>query len=55
MATVERLAELYTKVKTGTATEDERCEYQIGIKTSCVDEKFLTSWVHDAAKRLTTK
>lgn len=55
MATINRLAELYAKVKNKTATEDEKCEYEIGMKTSCIDEKFLTSWVQEAAEKLTNK
>lgn len=55
MATISELASLYDKIHNGTATQDDHLRYQLGIETSCIDEKFLTRWVAEAAKELTSK
>ena len=38
---IEELFELYAKILEGTATKQERSEFEITVKTSCMDETFL--------------
>ena len=40
---VDELIELYSKIKAGTASEDEQRMFEFGVDTCCIDTKVLFS------------
>ena len=42
---IKELGTLYQKIRSGEATEMEKAQYEIGIRTSCMDERILRSLV----------
>lgn len=41
----KELGTLYQKIRSGEATEMEKAQYEIGIRTSCMDERILRNLV----------
>lgn len=42
---IKELGTLYQKIRSGEATDLEKAQYEIGIWTSCIDERILRSLV----------
>lgn len=47
---VLKMAELYRKIKNGSASEEEKFQFEVEVKTSCMDEKILMHLIETAAK-----
>lgn len=50
--TIDELAVLFNRIENGEATEEERMEYEISIKTSCMKEEVLEALIEKKAKEL---
>ena len=44
---IEDLAILYHRILKGVATDDEKSNFDIGIKTSCIDEQILMNLIKE--------
>lgn len=52
LKTVDELAAIYCRMKKGTATIEDQQEFDIAIKTSCMDEAFLMNLIKEKAKTI---
>jgi len=52
LKTVNELAVIYCRMEKGTATMEEQQEFDITIKTSCLDEAFLMNLIKEKAKTI---
>jgi hypothetical protein len=44
---IEDLAILYHRILEGIATDDEKSVFDIGIKTSCIDEQIMMNLIKE--------
>lgn len=49
---IDDLAILFNKIENGNASEEERLEYDLSIKASCMDEGFLKALIEKKAKEM---
>lgn len=47
---VLKMAELYRKIKNGSASEEEKFRFEVEVKTSCINEKILMYLIETATK-----
>ena len=50
--TIDEMAVLFNKIQSGEATEEERMDYDINIKISCMKEEFLLALIEQGAREL---
>ena len=49
---IDDLVILFNKIQEGEATEEERADYELSIKASCLDEAFLRTQIEKKAENL---
>ena len=55
LKTIDELAVILNKIRSGTASQEERSVYECSIKTSCMDERLLRAAIEKEAKRKRTE